>query len=68
MTLYAIGAAIGGAVLAIFAAFGMGRRAGKDASAAQAAQHNQERTHAGNEAARAAERDGAAERMRRGDF
>jgi hypothetical protein len=35
---------------------------------ATAAQQMQERTDAGNQAARAAERDGAASRLQRGDF
>ncbi|WP_191085615.1 hypothetical protein [Roseococcus microcysteis] len=66
--LYAALAALAAFLVALVGAWAKGKRDGATQAQAQAARKNQERTHAGNEAARAAERDGAAERMQRGDY
>jgi hypothetical protein len=68
VSLTVIGAALGALILAIGAAFGIGRRAGTDKAAAQAAKSEQETRHVATDAARAAERDGAADRLRDGRF
>jgi hypothetical protein len=61
--------AAAGAALAVVAwAFLRGARAGRDAVAADAARRGAEAQARGAEAARAAEREGAAERLRDGRF
>jgi hypothetical protein len=61
--------AAAGAVLAAVAGVWLsGRRAGRDAVAAEAARRGEEARRAGDAAARDAQRDGASDRLRRGDF
>jgi uncharacterized membrane protein YdjX (TVP38/TMEM64 family) len=61
--------AAAGAVLAAVAGVWLsGRRAGRDAAAADAARQGEEARARGEAAERQAQRDGAAERLRRGGF
>jgi hypothetical protein len=61
-------AAVVGVVTLIVGAFMRGSKAGRDGAAAEAARRRSEAEKRGNAAAADAGRDGAAERLRRGDF
>ncbi|MBR0669981.1 hypothetical protein GXW76_02235 [Roseomonas soli] len=61
-------ALVGATLAALGAAYLAGRRDGRDARHAEAAREEQRTRRAADAAAREAERDGAAERLRRGDF
>jgi hypothetical protein len=61
-------AAFGAVLAAIGAVWMSGRRSGIDRARAQAAEAEQKARRAGDEAARAAERDGADKRLRDGRF
>lgn len=61
-------AAAGAAVAVVAWAFLRGFKAGRDAVRADAARRGAEAQARGAEAARQAERDGAAERLRKGEF
>jgi hypothetical protein len=65
---YAWIAAIGAAIAGVVAIFLRGTKAGRDAAKADAAASHQKAERQGNEAASAAQRDGAAERLRSGGF
>ena len=58
----------GAALAAIGAAYLAGRRDGRDARSVEAMREEQQTRRTGDAAARDAERTGAAERLRRGDF
>jgi hypothetical protein len=61
-------AAAGAVLVAVGAIFAKGRRAGIEATRARAAELEQERRRAGDAAADAAGRAGAADQLRRGRF
>jgi len=61
-------AAVAAAVAVIGAAFMRGQRAGRDAMVAEAAQRGEESRQRAEAAAREAQREGAVERLRRGEF
>ena len=61
-------AAVAAAVAVIGAAFMRGQRAGRDAMVAEAARRGEETRQRAEAAAREAQREGAVERLRRGQF
>jgi len=61
-------AAVAAAVAVIGAAFLRGQRAGRDAMVAEAARRGEETRQRAEAAAREAQREGAVERLRRGEF
>ena len=61
-------AAVAAAVAVIGAAFMRGQRAGRDAMVAEAARRGEESRQRAEAAAREAQREGAVERLRRGEF
>ena len=61
-------AAVAAAVAVIGAAFMRGQRAGRDAMVAEAARRGEETRQRAEAAAREAQREGALERLRRGEF
>ena len=61
-------AIVAAAVAAIGAAFLKGQRAGRDALVAEAARRGEESRQRAEAAAREAQREGALERLRRGEF
>ena len=61
-------AAVAAAVAVIGAAFLRGQRAGRDAMVAEAARRGEESRQRAEAAAREAQREGAVERLRRGEF
>jgi len=61
-------AAAAAAVAVIGAAFMRGQRAGRDAMVAEAARRGEETRQRAEAAAREAQREGALERLRRGEF
>ena len=61
-------AAVAAAVAVIGAAFLRGQRAGRDAMVAEAARRGEEARQRAEAAAREAQREGALERLRRGEF
>jgi len=61
-------AAVAAAVAVIGAAFLRGQRAGRDAMTAEAARRGEEARQRGEAAAREAQREGAADRLRDGRF
>jgi len=61
-------AAAAAAVAVIGAAFMRGQRAGRDAMVAEAARRGEEARQRAEAAAREAQREGAVERLRRGEF
>jgi hypothetical protein len=61
-------AAAGAVVTAVMGVWLSGRRAGRDAVVAEAMRRGEEARRRGETAAREAQRDGALERLRRGDF
>jgi len=61
-------AAVAAAVAVIGAAFMRGQRAGRDAVVAEAARRGEETRQRAEAAARQAQREGALERLRRGEF
>ena len=61
-------AAVAAAVAVIGAAFLRGQRAGRDAMVAEAARRGEEARQRAEAAAREAQREGAVERLRRGEF
>ena len=61
-------AAVAAAVAVIGAAFLRGQRAGRDAVVAEAARRGEETRQRAVAAAREAQREGAVERLRRGEF
>jgi len=61
-------AAVAAAVAVIGAAFMRGQRAGRDAMVAEAARRGEESQQRAEAAAREAQREGAVERLRRGEF
>jgi len=61
-------AAVAAAVAVIGAAFLRGQRAGRDAMVAEAARRGEETRQRAEAAAREAQREGALERLRRGEF
>ena len=61
-------AAVAAAVAVIGAAFLRGQRAGRDAVVAEAARRGEETRQRAEAAAREAQREGALERLRRGEF
>jgi hypothetical protein len=66
--LYVALASMAAFLASILAAWAKGRKDRETQIRAEAARANEETTRAGNQAARAAERDGAAERLRDGRF
>ena len=61
-------ATVAAAVAVIGAAFMRGQRAGRDAAVAEAARRGEEARQRAEAAAREAQREGALERLRRGEF
>ena len=61
-------AAVAAAVAVIGAAFLRGQRAGRDAMVAEAARRGEESRQRAEAAAREAQKEGALERLRRGEF
>jgi hypothetical protein len=61
-------AAVGAVLVAVLTIWTSGRRAGRDAVTAEAARRGEEARVKGDAAARDAQREGAASRMRRGEF
>jgi hypothetical protein len=61
-------AAAGAVVAAVAGVWLAGQRAGRDAVAAEAARRGEEARRRGDDAAREAQREGAGERLRRGEF
>ena len=61
-------ATVAAAVAVIGAAFMRGQRAGRDAMVAEAARRGEEARQRAEAAAREAQREGALERLRRGEF
>ena len=61
-------AAVAAAIAVIGAAFLRGQRAGRDAMVAEAARRGEEARQRAEAAAREAQREGALERLRRGEF